>query len=102
MNTGHHPEIRDHLSLKQWPASELRFVYCPLIEPEHDILWSHTVARLHRLSTKWISLYELLVSIITQLAHVTVNHKSDLVVLSQHNVSTTKKNTIYCLVTRCN
>ena len=46
----------------------------PLIESENDILWSHTVARLNKLSTEWISMNELL-SVTTQLAHSTVNHK---------------------------
>lgn len=36
-------------------ASEPRFVYCPLIGQKQDVLWSHTAARLHRLSTELIS-----------------------------------------------
>ena len=62
------------LSLNQRPASELRFIYHLLIELEYDVLWSHTAAKLHKLSTELISINELLVSVITQFEHSVVNH----------------------------
>ena len=66
-----------HLSLKQWPANKSRFVYRLLIKPEYDVLWWQDC-------TGWISLNELLASIATQLAHSTINQKSDSAVHSQH------------------
>ena len=68
-------------SLNQWLASESRFDYHPLIELEYTVLLSHMAAKLHKLSTESISMNELLVSLITQLAHSTVNHKQDSAVL---------------------
>ena len=47
--------------------------------------------------TEWIRLSELVLSVLTQLAHSTVNHKSDSVALSQRRKHNKKNYAIYYL-----